>query len=173
MGMEDFGVILRPCRALSVLAVEDYLFSEGFVVNNPAFALFPNESTYVLSDEYKNIEALVKKNADDQALIKYLSIRYAVCQPETATQAFLDVVSHLVCKLPLQVEGISSGKTYSRGTLSEFREFVSENVAKAKSRWSGLFAGDTEEVVLSVAESWKYFAAKHPETFRSGPLATK
>ncbi len=165
MGMEDFGVILRPRQALSVSAVEHHLFSDGFVADDPAFALFPNESTYVLRDKDKNIEALVKRNTDDQALMKYLSIRYAVCQPETATQTFLDVVSQLVCKLPLQIEGISSGKTYSRGTLKEFREFVLERVVKAKSRWSSLFEQDTEEVVLSVADTWKYFKAKHPGVF--------
>jgi hypothetical protein len=165
MGMEDFGVILRPNQAVSVSSVECQLVSNGFVVNNPAFALFSNESIYVLSDKDKNIEALVKRNADDHALMKYLSIRYAVCQPQTATQAFLDVVSQLVCKLPLEIEGISSEKTYSRGTLSQFREFALERIVKAKSRWSNFFEQDTEEVVLSVADTWKYFRTKHPGVF--------
>ena len=173
MGMEDVGVILRPCKPLSVSAAEHQLLCDGFAASKPAFALFPNEFTYVLSDASKNIEALLKGNADDPTLMKYLSIRYAVCQPETATEAFLDVVTHLVCKLPLQIEGISSGKEFSRENLDEFRELAAEKAAKAKARWSSLFGGDTEEVVVSVAGSWKHFAEKHPEVFRSGPLSVK
>ncbi len=165
MGMEDFGVILRPDQAVSVSSVECQLVSDGFVVNSFVSASFPNQAAYVLSDCAKNIEALLKRNAVDETLMDYLSIRYAICQPDTATQTFLDVVTHLACKFPLQIEGTSSGEEFSRKNLNEFREFVVEKVVKAKSRWSNLFEGDREEVVLSVADTWKYFRTKHPGVF--------
>jgi hypothetical protein len=165
MGMEDFGVILRPNQAVSALSIECQLVSNGFVVNNFVSMSFPNQATYVLSDSAKNIEALLKRNAADETLADYLSIRYAICQPDTATQAFLDVVSQLVCKYPLQIEGTSSGKEFSRGNLNEFRDFVAEKIVGSKSRWSSLFEGDCEEVVLSVADTWKYFRTKHPGVF--------
>lgn len=172
MGMEDIGVILRPCEPLTVSAVERQLLRGGFAAHISDSVSFPHESLYVLSDKEKNIEALLKGETDDPALTRYLSIRYAICQPESATQAFLDVVSQLVCTMPLQIEGIASGVIYSKGTLSEFRELISEKIVEAKSRWSSLFEQDTEEVVLSVAESWKYFIAKHPQSLRSEqPLA--
>ena len=173
MGMEDFGVLLRPTQTLSVSAVEQHLSSRGFVMNDPAFALSPNQSTYVLSDKDKNIEVLVKGNADDEGLTKYISIRYAVCQPETATEAFLDVVGQIAGKFCLQITGLAPGVEFSCDSLSEFQEYTWEKVKRAKSRWSSLFDGDTEEVVVSVAGSWKHFAAKHPEVFRSGPLSVK
>ncbi len=171
MGLEDFGVILRPTQPLLVSSVEAELFSDKFAAGG--ISSFPREFLYVLRDETKNIEALLKRDPNNDALVSYLSIRYAVCQPEAATQAFLDVVTRIAGKFCLQVTGLAPGVEFSCNALGEFQEYVKENVKRAKSRWSGLFAGDTEEVVLSVAESWKYFAAKHPETFRSGPLATK
>lgn len=165
MGIEDFGVLLRPAQPLSADLVERELLSHGFLFAGRGS--LPRERTYVLCDNTKNIEALLKYDAADETMASCLSIRYAICQPEAATQAFLAVVSQFVCNMPLQIEGIDSEKTYSRETLNEFCEFVLERVAKAKSRWSSLFEQDMEEVVLSVADSWKYFIAKHPQVLRS------
>lgn len=171
MGIEDFGVLLRPVQPLSADLVERELLSHGFLFAGRGS--LPRERTYVLCDNTKNIEALLKYDAANETMASYLSIRYAVCQPETATEAFLDVVGHIAGKFCLRITGLAPGVEFSCNALGEFQEYTREKVKRAKSWWSSLFAGDTEEVVVSVSESWKYFAAKHPEVFRSGPLSVK
>ncbi len=164
MGMEDFGVLLRSTQPVLASSIECDLLDWGFVASGrPTFL---HESTYVLSDESKNIEALLKRDPDNDALVFYLSVRYAVCQPETATESFLDIVTQAANKFCLQITGLAPGIEFSCDTLGEFQEYAEEKVRRAKSRWSSLFAGDTEEVVVSVAESWKYFIAKHPEIIK-------
>lgn len=161
MGLEDFGVLLRPIQPLLASSLECDLFSRGFAASGRP--TLPCQSTYTLSDESKNIEAMLKRDPDHDAFASYLSIRYAICQPESATQAFLDVVTQIAGKFCLQITGIAPGVEFSCNTPSEFQEYTVEKVRQAKSRWSSLFAGNTEEIVVSVAESWKYFIAKHPE----------
>jgi len=165
MGLEDFGVILRPVQPLSVSSAECELLSHGFAASG-ALGL-PHQATYVLSDEAKNIEAMLKRDPDNDALVSYLSIRYAICQPDAATQAFLDIVTQIAGKFCLQIAGLGPSAEFSCDTLEEFQQYAREKVSQAKFRWSSLFAGDTEEVVISVAESWKYFIAKHPEAMQS------
>ncbi len=161
MGLEDFGVLLRPTQPLLASSVECDLFSRGFAASGRP--TLPCQSTYALSDKSKNIEALLKRDTADNDFVSYLSIRYAVCQPAAATEAFLDVVTEAVGKFCLQITGLAPDVEFSCDTLGEFQEYTVEKVRQAKSRWSSLFAGDTEEVVVSVSESWKYFIAKHPE----------
>jgi hypothetical protein len=169
--MEDFGILLQPAQPLSADLAERELLNCGFRFAGEGS--LPRERTYVLCDDTKNIEALLKYDAANEAMASYLSIRYAVCQPKSATEAFLDVVGYIAEKFCLQITGLAPGVEFSCHTLGEFGEYTWEKVKRAKSRWSSLFAGDTEEVVVSVAESWKYFAVKHPEVFRSGPLSVK
>ena len=171
MGMEDFGVILRPTQPLSASSAECDLLNQGFVASSGT--AFPHTAYYVLCDETKNIEAMLKRDPDHDPLVSYLSVRYAVCQPEAATEAFLDIVTQIAGKFCLQITGIAPGIEFSCDTLGEFQEYTRERVKRAKFRWSSLFNGDTEEVVVSVAGSWKHFAAKHPEVFQSGPLSVK
>ena len=165
MGLEDFGVILRPIQPLLASSAELELASYGFAASS--ILALPHQSCSVLSDEAKNIEAMLKRDPNDDALVSYLSIRYAVCQPEAATEAFLDIVAQVAAKFCLQITGLAPGAEFSCDTLEEFRQYAREKIRQAKSRWSSLFAGDTEEVVVSVAESWKYFSAKHPEVMQS------
>lgn len=171
MGMEDFGVLLRPTQPLLASLAERELLSYGFAATKTA--TLSHQSTYVLRDKSKNIEALLKRDPNNDAFASCLSIRYAVCQPEAATEAFLDVVGQIAEKFCLQITGLAPGVEFSCDTLGEFQEYTREKAKQAKFRWSSLFNGDTEEVVVSVAESWKHFAAKHPEVFRSGPLSVK
>lgn len=165
VGIEDFGVILRPVRPLLASSAECELFTHGFVASGGTG--LPHERTYVLGDRSKNIEAMLRGDSNDDTLLSCLSIRYAVCQPEAATQAFLDIVTQAAEKFCLEITGLAPGVEFSCDTLTEFQEYAKEKVKQAKSRWSSLFAGDTEEVVVSVAESWKYFIAKHPEVMQS------
>ena len=165
MGLEDFGVILRPAQPLLASLMECELLVYGFVTSGGTG--LPHQFTYVLSDGSKNIEAMLKRDSDNDALVSYLSIRYAICQPEAATQVFLGVVTQVAAKFCLQITGMAPGVEFSCDSLDEFQEYAAEKVRQAKSRWSSLFAGDTEEVVVSVAESWKYFIAKHPEVVQS------
>lgn len=165
MGLEDFGVLLRPTQPLLASSVECDLSNRGFVASGGSG--LSRESTYVLSDEAKNIEALLRRDSNSKGLTSCLSVRYAICQPETATQVFLDIVTQITGKFCLQITGIAPGVEFSSETLDEFRQFTRDKVKQAKYRWSSLFAGDNEEVVVSVAESWKYFIAKHPEALQS------
>ena len=165
MGIEDFGVLLRPAQPISADLVEHDLLNQGFVASSGT--AFPHTAYYVLCDEAKNIESMLKRDPDHDPLLSYLSVRYAICQPETATEAFLDIVTQIAGKFCLQMTGLAPGVEFSCNTLGEFQEYTREKVSQAKSRWSSLFAGDNEEVVLSVAESWKYFIKKHPQALRS------
>ncbi len=171
MGLEDFGVLLRPTQPLSVSSAECELLSRGFSASGKA--ALPHQITYVLSDEAKSIEAMLKRDLGHDALVSYLSIRYAICQPDAATRAFLDIITQLTGKFCFQITGLAPGVEFSCNTLTEFEEYAREKVAQAKTRWSSLFGGDTEEVVVSVAESWKYFIAKHPEAMHSKRLLVR
>lgn len=167
MGLEDFGVILRPVQPLYGAAVERGLLGMCFSKISPAAMALPHQAAYVLRDGEKNIEALLRRQPDNENLLDCVSIRYAVCQPAPATQTFLDIVAQFVSEYPLQITGIAPGIEFSGDTLNEFGECAMQKIMAAKSRWSGLFGGDTEEVVLSVADSWKYFLAKHPKALQS------
>jgi len=166
MGLEDFSAVLRPLETLRFSEVEAELLQSGFVKTAVLPNILPHQVTYILSDPNKIIEALLKQNSQDSNLMDYLSLRFAICQPPVATKSFLDIITKLVEKYQFYVDNVVPEKVYLRESMhDEFPSVVIQEVRKAKSRWSKIFEDDSEEVVMTVADTWNYFREKHPKVF--------
>lgn len=216
MGLEDYGVILRPTGAeLPVGAVRRTLEELHFHKDRPTcdygaarLATPPEDETaFTLEDDAQIIEALVRHRVIPAAIaitrteteirlgkalrhlkrlwrqfsermelevhggpvVDYVSVRFAVCQPDTATKRFLEVVQTLTERHRMSI--LQGDVEYAPERFEEFRAQTEEAVWQQKRAWQNIFGGDLEEQKMRVEEAWTYFLRKHSDLLAPAPAA--
>jgi len=91
--------------------------------------------------------------------VDYVSVRFAICQPNTAAEQFLEVVQNLSHKHQMSIS--HDGIEYAPEQFEEFRVRAEEQVWQQKRMWRNMFEGDMEERRMRVEEAWAYFLQKH------------
>jgi hypothetical protein len=167
MGIQEYAVRMTPREAASVDAkrVIEGLWHLGYryLPTHPAevegaILVEPPRDEARLAEESRDyiIEAMVKTD-EEGAQLKYLSLRFAVCQPDSVVLRFFDVVNHLALEYRLT---ISDGwREYEPGS-SELLTAMQKEVRARKLRWSQIFDGNQEEHKVAVSEAWGLYQAK-------------
>ncbi len=167
MGVEDYGSWLHPCAEWpDKQSLKQTLSKIGFVCETPSELLyqpFPGEEMLTFDDGKHIIEILIRDNQkEDQPLIGFISIRFAVCQPITVVDRFFEIIVQLLRRHNLSVKDCYGGGIYQEEYITDFKPKVLKQVQAMKERWQQMFGGDTEEPKIAVNQVWSYFKKKHP-----------
>lgn len=167
MGVEEYSATLQPSEnAVEKQFVEQTLSQIGFVADDPttnADLLFNNETTFTYDNGEHIIEALIKwYESNNLILIKYINIRFAICQPVGVVKTFFEVLTTLSSRHEIQLKNNYANEMYGLGCFDEFKPKVNQQVIAMKERWQQMFGGDTEEPKIAVNQVWSYFKKKHP-----------
>jgi hypothetical protein len=171
MGIESYGTLLRPQKEEPLVGeVEHSLLGMGFRCEDvrqaaqiQAAEAVHGQNQYSRNDGVSVLEAKISWYSvlAGPRRVKVISIRFAVCQPDTVIDAFMEVVSALCHKH--QLFAADRGVTAPPDSMDALRSVIEGAFRRSKSIWASLFGGDTEELPMPVDEAWSYFRRKHPD----------
>ncbi len=173
MGLADYTAILRPVSGMRIARQDVVAFLEAKefsaiaptnVTGGALLASPPiDEIAFVKEHTDYILEALVKLTPDRMA-IRCVSVRFAICQPERATEAWSDSVCSLIGSLGLQVYLEDSDEPDAPGA---FVSMARAQIKAKKQQWRALFDGDTDEIVTSVERAWRHYLKRHQQLVAS------
>lgn len=157
MGCEDFRVTLRSSMELG--AAHRHLLADARIVSDPEGGPLP-QGCYLAYDDGEHLIELELYCVEPRI---ELSVRFALCNPDSVDNAFIDLVMLLAERLDAEVsvmENISPGVRgdFSPSELGPFSEIVKPMIAKKRAYWIADFG--TERAPISCNEALRRFVMR-------------
>jgi hypothetical protein len=176
MGLEEYGVRLEPGQhrvtyrtLLADLADLGYTRLPSSSHVSGAILAEPPTDEFFLTEESREyiIEAMLKTEGDTE-FVRYLSLRFAVCQPMSVMARFREVVHKIAEKHGMQ---ISDGTQKFGVNSKELHRKMNDEVLAKRQRWHQIFDKDSEETKIAPDKAWQYFLNKQQNHHKAPELA--